>query len=98
MGFKMFVLTQILGIINVVISLILLTLCLKAYKEYKLRIFKRAWLVIAFSLIFWCTSYFLFLFKFSGKTIYFILLTLFMCLNSTGIWLLIKAAQTLGGV
>ncbi len=88
---------MLVNFFNIVVAVILLLLVVNAYRKYRLRIFKDAWLFTIAASVLWLTGHILLFFKISGY-LHYMLFTFFIIFICIGIWLLTKAAEILGGV
>ena len=82
-------------VVNVIIALILFLVSFKTYRSYKLRIFKKAWLIITIGSILWLIGTVLLLVGKIGM-IHSVLFTTFIILLTIALYLLSKTAKTLG--
>ncbi len=88
---------DIINTINIIIAFILFTITLRTYRSYKLKIFKRAWGVLAFGAFLWVLGH-IFMILHAPPYIHYTLFTLFIVFLAIGIFMLSQAAKTLGGV
>ncbi len=93
---KEIVLTLV-NLFNIAVATTLLILTVNAYRKYRLRIFKNAWMFIILASVLWLTGH-IFLFLRMSNYIHYVLFTIFIIFVCIGFWLLTKAAETLGGV
>jgi len=86
----------LINVFNISIALWLVCVSLKAYDTFKLKIFKRAWLVISIGSLFWFFGHLSLILGY--KSIHYPFFTISIIMFSMGFLLVSKAAKILGGV
>lgn len=87
----------LINFINLVISLGLTFVCFKAYRSFKLKIFRRAWFLIFIASIFWLIGHFSILLNLKGPP-HWVPFTIFIILLVFGIYYISVGARLLGGI
>ena len=88
---------SVVHIIYIVASAFMIYVLSKAYLTYRLRVFKNAWLVLIASGVIWLISS-VSLFLEISHELYDVLLTVFIVVLATGVYMLVKASETVGAV
>ena len=86
----------LINVFNISIAAWLVYVSMRAYDTFKLKIFKKAWLIVGIGSLFWFFGHLLIVLGY--KQFHYPLFTLSIIMFSVGFLLLSRAARLLGGV